>query len=87
MGWHNLSIPRETINQLLANDNWYVLYAPPERFELKRFADVRVLEDIFINLLAEYANLFWRKQRRHWEHDKLEVVTLNEDDPNNIKFC
>lgn len=85
MGWHNLSISRETIDQLLADDNWYVLYAPAERFELKRFEDVKVLEDIFINLLAEYSSQFWRKQRRHWESDKLEVVTLNEDDPNNIK--
>ena len=85
MGWHNLSIPRETIDQLLTDDNWYVLYAPPERIKLERFKDVRVLEDIFINLIAEYANQFWRKQRRHWESDKLEVVTLNEDDPNNIK--
>ena len=85
MGWHNLSILRKIVDQLFANDNWYVLYAPPERFELEKFSDVRKLEEIFINLLAEYANQFWRKQRRRWENDKLEVVTLNEDDPNNIK--
>ena len=34
-------------------------------------------------LITEYADDFWRRQRRRWEHGELEVVTLAEDDPNN----
>lgn len=84
-GWHNLSIPRKTIDCLLANHDWYVLYAPPQLFEFSRFEDIVVLEDIFIDLLTQYAEQFWRKRRRRWEHDKLELVPLDETDPNNIR--
>ena len=38
-----------------------------------------------LDLITEYADQFWRGQRRQWEYGKIEVVTLDEDDPNNIK--
>ena len=85
MDWHNLAIRPETVDRLLENDAWYVLNAPPERLEVKQFQDVRRLEGIAIDLIAEYTGEFWRTRRRQWEHDRIEVVTLNKSDRNNIR--
>ena len=84
-GWHNLVIRPETIDRLLESDAWYVLHAPPERMQVRRFEDIRALERIAVELIAEYAAGFWRQQRRQWESDRIEVVSLDENDPNNIR--
>ena len=84
MGWHNLVIRPNTVDRLLESDGWYVLHAPPERMRVRRFEDVRALEGIAVDLMTEYASEFWRQQRRQWERDRIEVVRLDENDPNNI---
>lgn len=83
-GWHNLAFHMDTIDELLANNTWYELHAPPEKTDVQNFKDVQALEDVAIDLLAKYADQYWRKQRRRWEHENIEVVTLDENDPNNI---
>ena len=84
MGWHNLVIRPETVDRLLESDGWYVLHAPPERMQVKRFEDIRALEGVAVELITEYAAGFWRQRRRQWESDRIEVVSLDENDPNNI---
>ena len=84
-GWRNLVIEKRTLEQLLYSDDWYELHLPPERLNLTGFDQLRGLEDIAVDLLTEYADRFWRKQRRRWEHQEIEVATLDEDDPNNIR--
>ena len=84
-GWHNLTIERDTVDRLLERDDWYELYMPPERLAVIGFPQIVVLEDVALDLITEYADQFWRKERRQWEHDKIEVVMLDENDPNNIK--
>ena len=49
------------------------------------FQGMKELEEIAVDLITEYANQFWRSQRRRWEGDRIEVVTLDEDDPNNVR--
>ena len=85
-GWHNLIIEPDIVDRLFAdgNSDWYELYAPPERLKATEFRQVRALEDIAVDLVTEYADRFWRKRRRQWEHDRIEVVALADDDPNNI---
>ncbi len=83
-GWHNLTIEPETVDRLLADGDWYDLYAPPERLNAAGFRQVRALEDVAVDLLTEYAEQFWRSQRRRWERGEIEVKTLDEDDPNKI---
>ena len=84
VGWHNLVIRPKTVDRLLENDRWYVLHAPPERMQVKGIRDLHALEAIAVDLLVEYAAGFWRRRRRQWEHERIEVVTLDEDDPNKI---
>ena len=83
-GWHNLIVRPETVDRLLADGDWYDLYAPPEKLNVTGFRQVRALEEVAVDLVTEYAEQFWRSRRRRWEHDEIEVVTLNEDDPNNV---
>ena len=84
-GWHNLTIERDTVERLLECEDWYELSMPPERLSVTGFRQIAELEDVALDLITEYVDQFWRRQRRQWEHDKIEVVTLDEDDPNNIK--
>ena len=84
-GWHNLAIDRATVDALLDRDDWYELRLPPERLEPKSFAEMRKLEEIAVELIADYAGRFWRKQRRKWEYENLEVRTLDECDPNFVR--
>ena len=81
--WRNLVVPRRTVERLLQSDDWYELYLPPERLHAAGFRQARGLEDVAVDLVTEYAERFWRGRRRRWEHHRIEVVTLDEDDPNN----
>ena len=86
-GWHNLIIEPDIVDRLFAEgrSDWYELYAPPEKLEVTGFRQVRALEDVAVDLVTEYADQFWRKRRRRWEHEQIEVVALTEDDPNNVE--
>ena len=86
-GWHNLVIEPETVGRLLDDSaqDWYELYAPPERITVTEFGQLRALEDLAVELITEYAERFWRRERRRWEHDRIEVVSLNEGDPNHVE--
>ena len=84
-GWHNLVIERETVDALLDDNDWYDLQIPPGALRATGFARWRALEETAVDLLSEYAEGFWMQQRRSWEHDRLEVVKLAADDPNNIR--
>ena len=86
-GWHNLSIEPDIVDRLFAKgrSDWYELYAPPEKLDVTGFRQIRALEDVAVDLVTEYADQFWRKRRRRWEHEQIEVVALTEDDPNNVE--
>ena len=83
-GWRNLAIGRETVDALLDRDDWYTLYLPLERLRPKSFADLRKLEDVAFDLVAEYAAQFWKRRRARWERAHIEVKPLDESDDNNI---
>ncbi len=84
-GWRNLVVERRTVERLLRSGDWYELHLPPERSRPARFRDVRRLEDVALDLLTEYADRFWRRERRRWEHGRIEIVSLHEDDPNHVR--
>ena len=84
-GWRNLALEQRTIEALLRNDEWYELYLPPGRRNPETVAQIGELEEVAVELIEEYAEQFWRKQRRQWEHKKIEVTTLEQNDANIIK--
>ena len=82
--WYNLAITRAEIDKLLERNDWYTLYVPPERVAVRSYADLQRLEDIVVELIAEYVAQLWQRRRARWEHEHIEVTTLKEHDENNI---
>ena len=84
--WHNMTISKVTIDALLdhKNDGWYQLYISPEKLELSNYGRVREWEDLAVDLISEYANQYWRKQRSKWEHEHMEAAFLAEEHANYI---
>ena len=82
--WRNLVIERKIVEELLRSSGWYQLFLPPERLKVGGFGLIQALEDIAVELITAYADKFWRARRRNWEHGQIEVIMLNEDDPNNV---
>ncbi|MGI9251537.1 MAG: DEAD/DEAH box helicase family protein [Pseudohongiellaceae bacterium] len=80
--WHNLHIPRETVEAMIDKDGWYELLTPHEKMGFTDYARVVEWEDIMTDLITRYADQFWQKQRREWEKGRLKLVELKNDDPN-----
>lgn len=83
--WHNLAIMPETVDRLLEANDWYDLYIPRERISATSFEQVQYLENVAIDLITEYTEQFWRRLRRKWEYQNMEVIKLSAEDRNNIK--
>ena len=85
--WHNMTISQKAVDNLLdplRNGDWYELYIPPEKLELSEYGRVREWEDIAVDLICEYADQYWRKERNIWENEHMEVVHLEDNDPNRV---
>ena len=83
--WHNITISQETVDTLLEKNNWYELYIPPEKLELSEYGRVREWENLAVDLICEYANQYWRRERNIWEHEYMEAVPLNDQNPNYVE--
>ena len=83
--WHNMIISQETVNGLLENKEWYELRIPPEKLEMTEYGRVREWENLAVDLISEYANRYWRRQRSEWEHEHLEAAPLEDDNPNYVE--
>ena len=83
--WHNLAIMPETVDHLLEANDWYDLYIPLERVSATNFEQVQYLENAAIDLITEYIDQFWRRRRRKWEYQNMEVIKLSTADRNNIE--
>ncbi|MYA60440.1 MAG: hypothetical protein F4X40_07805 [Chloroflexi bacterium] len=82
--WHNLLITPAAIDNLLERNDWYTLYLPPERLTIRSYANLQRLEGIVVELISDYVAQFWQRRRAGWEHERIEVTTLEEHDENNI---
>ena len=80
--WHNLSLPREKLSELLLDGRWYHLLIPPEELQFANFDRVRRWEEIAVALLKKYADRFYKHAKQEWESEFYEYHELAEDDPN-----
>ncbi len=80
--WHNMTIAQATVDELLTTDDWYHLYIPPEKLELSQYSRVKEWENLAVDLISEYANQYWRKERSKWEAEHIEVVPLDDNNSN-----
>ncbi len=77
--WHNIAVSQETVDTLLENQDWYALYIPSEKLQPSRYGRVREWEALAVDLICEYANQYWRRERNIWEHKYIEAVPLDDN--------
>ena len=81
-GWHNMVIERDAVDRFLEQTSWYVLRMPREHLDgMRDFQSLRGLQEVAVELMAAYAERFWRRHRSKWEQEHFEVVQLDKDNP------
>ena len=81
-GWHNLSVSRTCVRQLLTDTTWYRLLIPESQMVADSFDKVRLWEQIALALLKKYAERYYTFRKDHWEKRHLEYAEVTADDDN-----
>ncbi|MCB1560175.1 MAG: hypothetical protein KDI75_03610, partial [Xanthomonadales bacterium] len=81
-GWHNFDIPRQAVDRLLADSDWYDLLIPASMLALDSYQKVAVWQEISETLLKRYAERYYSFRKKAWEEPHLEYAELTSDDPN-----
>jgi hypothetical protein len=84
-GWHNLSLPKPKIAELLNDQTWYTLFIPPEILQFRDFGQVRIWEQIAVGLLKKYCERFYNLKKSAAEAPHLKYVELTPEDENFIE--
>ena len=83
-GWHNLNLPRNSLETLLGRKDWYKLFIPKEEMEFRSFQQVVRWQEIAVALLKKYLERYYKFKKQEFEGSHLEYRELSEDDPNFI---
>jgi hypothetical protein len=79
--WTNLRLSREKLVEFCTTRNdWYTLYIPSSELIIRRYSDIRKLEDIMIRLLQDYTERYYKSLKNAYEGQFYEIVTLRDDD-------
>ncbi len=84
-GWHNLTLSREKVDELLHNPAWYELTIPSEDLEFSTGSlgqRMRTWQEIATALLKAYCKKYYETRRAEFESAFLQYQELTEDDPN-----
>jgi hypothetical protein len=83
-GWHNINLPRNSLEALLRRKDWYTLSIPKEEMEFRSFQQVLRWQEIAVALLKKYLDRYYKFKKQEFEGSHLEYRKLSEDDPNFI---
>ncbi len=79
--WYNLTLKRDAMPALLADDRWYKLFIPEEELQFTGSGDFRRIrgwQEIASTLLKKYCEAFFADQQAKWESNHSEYVELDE---------
>lgn len=79
---YSLIIRPQAIRGLLQNRSWYVLYVPQNLMALDSYANVRVWNQIALELLKRYSKKYFLRAADAFIQPRLEVRELTTGDPN-----
>ena len=79
---YSLIIQPNAIRSLLLSHNWYVLYVTGELMALNRYANVRIWNQIALELLKKYSKKFFLYAADEFIRPRLEVRVLDRNDDN-----
>ncbi len=80
-GWHNLHIPRETLEAVLAKKQ-YTLLASESDVQPARYSDLSRVQVAALAVLEKYVETYYRRERSNWESEQLEYRLLDKTDDN-----
>lgn len=80
--WYNINVSKAGIRSLLSDPNWYVLIIPQSRLEPKSYADIRLIQQVAVELVKRYCDHFYNYRKREYIEPRLELRELTPDDDN-----
>ena len=80
-GWYNLVFTVETLREMVEK-GFYTLLCPEGYLPPARYQDLRRVEDLALAVLRSYLAVFYDRQRRAWERQRLQLAPLSKGDPN-----
>ena len=81
-GWHNLSVSRTAIRELLEDGGWYRLLIPKSQMAADSFDKVRLWDQIALALLKKYVERYYTFRKNDWERRHLEYAEVTPSDAN-----
>ena len=80
--WYNINVSKDGLKALLQDNSWYELRMPNSRFEPKSFDDVRLLQQVAVELLKRYCEHYYNYRKREYIEPRLELRELSPEDDN-----
>lgn len=78
--WSNLRVSKQGLRKFVTeNHDWYRLYAPASSMEIRRFADVEKQQEILIELLKNYTEMFYQRLKAAYENQFFEMTYVTEE--------
>ena len=81
-GWHNVNISRSAVDDLLADNSWYTLHAPPSVMSLDSTDNIRQWQQMAQALLRGYLDRYYKLAKQAFELPLIAYRHLDADDKN-----
>ncbi|WP_088345189.1 DEAD/DEAH box helicase family protein [Bacillus cereus] len=79
---NNLRISRDKLFDFcISQYKWYTLYMPSSEVKIRKFSDLQKLEDIFVRLLQDYTDRYYKVLKNAYEGNFYQIVSLEDKDP------
>lgn len=82
--WHNISISKTTLIEILHRKTWYSLLIPQAELEPTSYRKVKLWEEIAIALLKGYVDRYYNFHKSSYLSKYMETLELSPDHPNFI---
>lgn len=80
--WHNLTISKQGIADILSDSSWYRLYFPETSLSPQNYNDVIILQQIATELLRRFTEKYYNYCKKSFIEPRLELRELTRDDDN-----
>lgn len=85
--WSNLRLDLERLRAFcIERADWYTLFAPASELTITRYADIRKLETILIQLLIDYTDRFYNALKNAYEGQYYQAIPLDETNGSMLKL-
>lgn len=80
--WYNVNVTKAGLRKLLENKDWYTLLIPGTRLKPQSMDDLRILQQVAVELIKRYLDRYYNYQKRAHTEPRLELRKLDPTDAN-----